>query len=63
MQKNILILGGSRFIGYLMISELIKKGHNVTIFNRQISIPPAPFPKPTKFIKQEINNDQFITLK
>ena len=51
MQKNILILGGSRFIGYLMVSELIKKGHNVTVFNRQISIPPAPFPKTTKFIK------------
>ena len=60
MQKNILILGGSRFIGYLMILELIKKGHNITIFNRQISIPPASFPKATKFIKGDRNSPKDI---
>ena len=58
IQKNILILGGSRFIGYLMLSELIKEGHNITIFNRQLRIPPAPFPKSTRLIKGDRNRPQ-----
>ena len=56
--KNILILGGSRFIGYLMLSELIKEGHNITIFNRQLRIPPGPFPKAVKLIKGDRNCPQ-----
>ena len=56
--KNILILGGSRFIGYLMLSELIKEGHNITIFNRQLRIPPGPFPKSVKLIKGDRNCPQ-----
>ena len=52
---NIGILGGSRFIGYLMLSELINEGHNVTVFNRQLSIPPDPFPEATKFVKGDRN--------
>ncbi len=55
MQKNILILGGSRFIGYLMLSELTKGGHNITIFNRQLRIPPAPFPSSTRLVKGDRN--------
>ena len=58
IQKNILILGGSRFIGYLMLSELIKEGHNITIFNRQLRIPPGPFPKAVKLIKGDRNCPQ-----
>jgi nucleoside-diphosphate-sugar epimerase len=58
MQKNILILGGSRFIGYLMLSKLIKDGHNITVFNRQLSVPPAPFPKATTFVRGNRNNPQ-----
>ena len=58
IQKNILILGGSRFIGYLMLSELIKEGHNITIFNRQLRIPPAPFPKATRLVKGDRNCPQ-----
>ena len=58
MQKNILILGGSRFIGYLMLSELIREGHNITIFNRQLRIPPAPFPKGTKFVRGDRNRSE-----
>ncbi len=55
IQKNILILGGSRFIGYLMLSELTKGGHNITIFNRQLRIPPAPFPSSTRLVKGDRN--------
>lgn len=58
--KNILILGGSRFIGYVAVSELIKEGHNINIFNRQITKPPSPFPKNTKFIKGNRNNPQHL---
>ena len=31
MSKNILILGGSRFIGYFILCELIKQNLNVTV--------------------------------
>ena len=31
---NILIIGGSRFVGPLIIYKLIKNGHDITIFNR-----------------------------
>ena len=58
IQKNILIFGGSKFIGYLMLSELIKEGHNITIFNRQLRIPPAPFPKATRLVKGDRNCPQ-----
>ena len=58
MKKNILILGGSRFIGYLMLSKLIKDGHNITIFNRQLSVPPAPFPKAITFFRGNRNHPQ-----
>lgn len=57
-QKNILILGGSRFIGYLMLLELAKKNYNITIFNRQLSVPPDPFPKKINFIRGDRNIQQ-----
>lgn len=47
---KILILGGSRFIGYLTMCRLLNDGHDVTIFNRQITVPPEPFPKRVRFI-------------
>lgn len=31
---NILIIGGSRFVGPYIIEKLLKKGHKVTVFNR-----------------------------
>jgi len=31
---KILIIGGSRFVGPLIISKLVEKGHNLTVFNR-----------------------------
>ena len=55
-EKNVLIFGGSRFIGYLTLIELVKKNWNITIFNRQLSVPPAPFPKNVRFIKGDRNN-------
>ena len=40
---NVLVMGGTRFNGRHLVLELIKKGHNVTIFNREqtkAEIPP-----------------------
>ncbi len=31
---NILIIGGSRFVGPILIKKLLANGHNVTVFNR-----------------------------
>ena len=31
---KILIIGGSRFVGPLIVDKLVSKGHDVTLFNR-----------------------------
>ena len=31
---KILIIGGSRFVGPLIIDKLVEKGHDITVFNR-----------------------------
>jgi len=33
---EVLVIGGSRFVGPYIISKLLKKGHSVTVFNRGI---------------------------
>jgi len=57
-EKNILILGGSRFIGYLTLLELVKKNWNITIFNRQLSVPPKEFPNNINFVKGDRNKPE-----
>ena len=53
---NILIIGGSRFVGPLLVSKLLKKGHKITIFNRgKIK---SSYEKEIKFI-QGNRNDGF----
>ena len=39
-----------------MLCELLKHGHDVTIFNRQKRNPPNQFPPKTKFVKGDRNN-------
>jgi len=34
MAKNILIIGGTRYFGKLLVQQLIDKGHQVTIATR-----------------------------
>jgi len=48
--KRIAIMGGSRFIGFNLLWALHKQGHDVTVFNRSLTIPPAPFPKGITFV-------------
>ena len=56
MKKNILILGGTRFIGYLLLLKLTNEGHNVTIHNRKITKPPGKLPNETKIVKGDRDN-------
>jgi len=51
---EILVIGGSRFVGPLLIEELIKKGHRITVFNRgQIKV---DYPDGVIFIKGDRNS-------
>ncbi|MCX6023819.1 MAG: NAD-dependent epimerase/dehydratase family protein [Chloroflexi bacterium] len=34
---NVLVMGGSRFNGYYLVLDLIRQGHNVTVFNRGVT--------------------------
>lgn len=52
---KILIIGGSRFVGPLLIDELLKKGHDITVFNHGII--DTKYPDGTIFIKGDRNND------
>ena len=56
MKKNILILGGTRFIGYLLLLKLTNEGHKVTIYNRGITKIPGKLPKNTEVIKGDREN-------
>ena len=57
-EKNVLILGGSRFIGYLTTIKFAKERWNITVFNRQLSVPPEAFPNNINFIKGDRNNPE-----
>ena len=50
---DILIIGGSRFVGPLLVGKLLGNGHKVTIFNR------GHHPKPSgvSFIKGDRNRE------
>lgn len=37
--KNILVLGGTNFLGPAVVEEALQRGHNVTLFNRGITRP------------------------
>lgn len=50
---NILIIGGSRFIGPYIIDELLKKNHAITIFNRGLI--KLKYKKGVTFIKGDRN--------
>ena len=47
---NVAILGGSRFIGFHLAAGLNARGHDVTIFNRGMTRPPAAFPPRVKHV-------------
>ena len=50
---NVLIIGGSRFIGPLIIEELLRRNHDVTVFNRGLIR--QEYPEGVRFIKGDRN--------
>jgi nucleoside-diphosphate-sugar epimerase len=56
---KILVIGGSRFVGPLVVSKLLDKGYELFVFNRgQVS---ANYPKGVTFIKGDRNDGFSIT--
>jgi nucleoside-diphosphate-sugar epimerase len=53
--KKIALLGGTRFIGYHLLINLLNHGHQVTIFNRGITQTPIPLPKEVEVIVGDRN--------
>src|SRR5260370_30219077 len=39
---RVLVLGGSWFVGRMVVADAVRRGHEVTIFNRGVSLAPAP---------------------
>lgn len=50
---KILIIGGSRFVGPIVVKKMIESGHNLTIFNKDGML---PFYKNAKFIQGDRKN-------
>lgn len=53
---KILVLGGTKFLGYHIVNEAIKRNHEVTIFNRGISSDKA-IPKEVNVLKGDRDGD------
>lgn len=54
--KNIAILGGSKFIGLNLLLSLHKRGHKITLYNRNITIPSIKYPDDIILIVGDRNN-------
>ena len=39
---NVLIIGGTKFIGPFVVKQLLEKGHNIALFNRGLTSPSIP---------------------
>ncbi len=37
---NILVIGGTRFVGLAIVQELLARGHTVFVFHRGLTVPP-----------------------
>jgi len=55
MSKNILVIGGTRFIGKLLVQRLVRAGHRVTIATRGYA--PDPFGAPIGRIRVDRRNE------
>ncbi|MBI2446385.1 MAG: NAD-dependent epimerase/dehydratase family protein [Parcubacteria group bacterium] len=52
-KQNILIIGGSRFVGPLLIQKLLSGDHSITVFNR--GLVSSDYPSAVRFIKGDRN--------
>lgn len=53
--ENILIIGGSRFVGPCLVKLLLNRGHDLTIFNRGLL--KSEYPTGTRFVKGDRNKE------
>ena len=53
--KKIAILGGSHFIGVHLLLSLYRQGHQITLYNRNLTTPPIPYPTDIELIKGDRN--------
>ena len=53
MKMKILLIGGSRFVGPYLLESLLKRGHNLTVFNRGLL--QSEYPAGTRFVKGDRN--------
>jgi len=58
-KQNILIIGGSNFVGPLLIKKLLFAGHQLTVFNRGLAS--SDYPNAVHFMKGDRNNGFNIT--
>lgn len=56
MRKNILVIGGTRYFGKLLVQRLLKAGHRVTIATRGLT--PDPFGARIERIRVDRRNEQ-----
>ena len=54
--NKIALLGGSKFIGPHLINALYRDGHDITIFNRNITCPRVSYPEGIQFVIGDRNN-------
>ena len=54
--KKIALLGGSHFIGVHLLNALYQQGHDITVYNRNLTRSPVPYPQGTKLIIGDRNN-------
>lgn len=55
---NILIIGGTRFVGLHIGEELLAQGHTITLLNRGVT--PDPFPEEIQRLRADRNNHEEV---
>jgi nucleoside-diphosphate-sugar epimerase len=56
--KKVALLGGSHFIGVHLLNSLHQQGHDITVYNRNLTRLPVPYPQGTKLIIGDRNNPE-----
>jgi dTDP-glucose 4,6-dehydratase len=54
--KKVLVLGGSRFIGFHLLKRLFEEDCSITVFNRGVTKPPEAFPPNIKIVNGARDN-------
>ena len=60
MKKNILILGGTGFLGPFLIEEVLNQGYNISVFVRGVTTPKMPITGNVEMIFGNRNNEEDV---